>query len=82
MYRTVYIHIVNLQDGSPYGTPPSSTIMYEVPSGGRFIVERLAVTRSRVMMRTSVQRGNRLSARKVQGIVVWDMETGNSVSTI
>ena len=79
MYRIVYIHIVNLQDGSPYGTPLANPIVYEVPSRGRLTVEQLAVTHSRVMMRFSFPY---LSTREVQGIVVWDMETGEPVSTI
>ena len=82
MYRTVYIHIFNLQDGFPYGMPPSNTVVYEVPFGGRLTIEQLAVTRSRVMMRTSVWHGNWPNTRQVREMVVWVIETGDPVSTI
>ena len=82
MYRTVYIHIVNLRNGFPYGTLPSKIIVYKFPRGGHFIIEQLAITRSRVMMRTYVQHGGWPNAGEVREMVVWDIETGDSVSTV
>ena len=82
MYRTVYIHIVNLQDGFPCGALPSNTIVYEFPPGGHWAILQLAITRSRVMMRPFVQHGDWPDTRQVPEMVVWDIETGELVSII
>ena len=81
MYRTVYIHIFNLQDGSPYGTPPSNKIAYEIPSGDHLTVYELTVTRSRVMMRTYIRHKYK-PGRPTWGMIVWDVKTGDLVSTL
>ena len=67
------MHILNLQDGSPYHPLPSNAIMWELPYLACFVsgVE-VAMTDSRVMMFGSYLNGD-------WQIVVWDWKTGNLV---
>ena len=77
--RIVYIHLLSLQDGTVYGTPPSGTITYEFPSGTPDVVFQLAVTRSRVMACISTRQETK---GILEVVVVWDVETGDPVSSL
>lgn len=81
MCRAVYIHLFNLQDGSPYGTSTCNKIAYETPSRAHLFVNGMAVTRSRAMMRMSVRRRGP-GIGLVRNVVVWYVKTGGSVSTL
>ena len=81
MCRTVYIHLLSLQDGSVYSTPPSGRVAYEFPSRTPttfFYLTQLAVTRSRVMARLVASD----ETSNVMTVVVWDVKTGDPVRSL
>lgn len=78
MCRTVQIHLLNLQDGTPYRGPHSDQTTCEISSPfDRIFVYALAVTCSRVMMFASS-----LSMGGVGWIVVWDRQSRDLVCTL
>jgi hypothetical protein len=79
MCRTVHIHPFSLQDGSVYGTPPSGRISHEFVSRTPLSVFQLSVTRSRIMAHLSVQDE---TGKSLEMVVVWDMKTGDPVSSL
>ena len=77
--RFVYVHFLNLLDGSPRSAPPSN-VMWELPRGVNEVwVKDLTITGSRIMMRDlrweEVGQGDTELCR----VLVWDWETGNLV---
>ena len=82
MHRFVYIHFLNLLDGSHRFATPSN-IVWEFPRGViRISIENLTITGSRIMMdlhsRDVIGRGG----AEVRRILVWDWKTGNLVRVL
>jgi len=76
----IRIHFLNIQNGSPYCTPPSNIIMWEFPSGADPItIDRIAITSSRVAMCVYYCEEDLTGDVMVRRILVWDRETGELV---
>jgi hypothetical protein len=81
MRRSIHIHFLSL-DGTLYGTPPSGRITYEYLSRSLFVVSQLAVTRSRVMGLLLAWDETNTRTERVKVLVVWDVKTGDLVSSL
>ena len=82
-HRYIHIHLLNLLDGSPYRAPPSNVITLELPPGFRVIcLEHLVMTGSRLMMYVYVGDKHSGGTMEEWRVVVWDWETGKSVSRV
>ena len=71
VHRFIYIHLLNLRDGSPYRVPPSNVIARALPPGlERIHIQDLTATGSRLMMQIPIP-GWRA--------IVWNWKTGDLV---
>ena len=77
----IRIHLLNLQDGSPYYPIPSNPITWELPCRAYLMAnDAMAITGSRVMVYTSYLDEDIPSQGVVWRVAVWDWKTGDSAS--
>ena len=83
VHRSVWIHFLNLSDGSPCRSPPSNVIMWEFPQGVcETSVTELAVTSSRVLMHVYCWQVIGPEYSGEGKISVWDWVTGDLVMSL
>ena len=83
LHRSVYIHLLNLLDASPYWVPPSNVITWTAPLQANGVsVEELAITSSRVMLNLRCWEGFEDISTWSEGIFVWDWRTGDQVGLL
>lgn len=77
--RFVFVHFIDLLDGSPRSAPPSN-VMWELPRGVDGIcVEGLIITGSRIMIHFLCWEEVGQGEVELCKVLVWDWETGDLV---
>ena len=82
-HSSVWIHLLNLLDGSPYRGPLSNIIVWEFPRGvGDVSISRLGITSSRIMMLAYCSEVVQQEDFGAWRLFVWDWKTGDLVRSL